>query len=144
MRIFYFNDEKHQPRLLTPQILKDYNISHVVALEHETFIFFDDICSDFERDQIYSTGVKQGRILFSSKQESGEHCALFYTAKPCINFNPGNFPLIGSELVFFDTENATDAVSALEATAHKPTVNKLLFDVFYATEIKRLSEDKLE
>jgi hypothetical protein len=144
MRIFYFNDEKHQPRLLTPQTLKDYNISHVVSFEYERFVFFDEICCDFEQDQIYSTGVKEGRILFSTKQESGEHCALFYTTKPCTSFTPGNFSLIESELAFFDTENATDAVSTLEATAHKPSVNRLLFEAFYETEIKRLSEDKPE
>lgn len=144
MRSFYFNDEKHLPRLLTPQIINDYNISHVVAFVHEKFIFLDQICCDFEQDQIYSTGIKQGRVLFSSRQESSEHCALFYTTKPCANFTPGNFPLVQSELTFFDTENATDAALTLETSAHKPAINKLLFEVFYATEVKRLSEDKPE
>lgn len=140
MRDFCFNGTKHIACILTSQLIKDYNISFVVSFKKGETVFVDEN-HQFSRDQIHSTDLQNGKILFVNNYEPDGYFALFYTIGDYSTFPSSDFDLIEEELEFFDSESVKEAISVIESATKASDRSKAVFNLFYTIESKRLTDE---
>lgn len=141
MRDFCFNGTTHISTPLSSQLLTDYNIAFILAFRPSETVFIDEIYT-FSADQVHTTGISSGRILFVNKHEPDGYFALYYTKSSYSRFRVGDFNLAESDLEFFDTEAVKESLLIIESATNAVDRDRSVFNLFYTIETRRLKNNE--
>ncbi len=139
MQNFIFNGETRYAILLSQGLAHEKGVAFIVIFNQPRTLFVDHLFR-FNKEEaiLYSEESTPGRILFANKNSETGHSALFYTNQIFEEFPAGTVQVNETTVTFFDHDNVIGAIEVLRNISALE-VSDALFDIFYKTEILRLT-----
>jgi hypothetical protein len=136
---FHFDQIKRQARLLTLNLFDKYKIAFIIQLPDNKTVFTSELLN-INQENIAIGTIKQGRVLFVSRNKDFGCYAVFYTNNTYTQSTlPSIFQLDKNNISFFDKDNVIEAINTLRSLSDTVDVSDLIFDLYHEIEIKRLS-----